>query len=591
MSWPVTVWKRWLVTLLFDKMGPDRATRLLLARKRILARFGLIPGPASFWEGEPASILRSNRRLSALEAIVSARTIGGRISDVELERLYVLGPSVRKAIWIGGRREFEQVAGVLAAAGAKQVERYHHCNEERTFSQPIPIDVDTVIIDPFVLPPIDVRALSANLGPGQRLVSIKTTPRKSIKEKIEAGERLGVVMLNDLGFQGGAGIALRRQAQSFLLLGWDVVVVCWSPGSDVAEPRVCGQQFTGRWGGVHSLLDAHRATGLSDTQIIAKITAAVNAIEPDLVIVGNLHGASWPVDVMAELRDCGAVVIAYMHDVHWATGRCAYPGSCSLYLEGCDATCPTAGQYPRLNPNKIASAWQHRADIFTGEKAIPLVGNSRWTTELARLRFGSTGRIDTIRLALDHKLFTPINQRLARRLLGLNENGFLVLLGAQSIKDPRKGGPAFSKIHHALRNRSDIGMLLFGHHSERLSCTKSFGLVADEGRMPLIYSAADVFVGTATEEAFGQTLLEAASCGVPTIAFRVGGVSDAVQDQTTGVLLDDFSAEAAVDWIERLQRDEETRCALGSAARKMVQERFTLFHQAKAWVAYLKQAS
>ena len=73
--------------------------------------------------------------------------------------------------------------------------------------------------------------------------------------------------------------------------------------------------------------------------------------------VGNLHAANWPFSLLPALRGIGCRVITFLHDAYLYTGRCAYPGTCQLYLAGCNDTCPTADQYPKLAPERIAGAW------------------------------------------------------------------------------------------------------------------------------------------------------------------------------------------------------------------------------------------
>lgn len=64
----------------------------------------------------------------------------------------------------------------------------------------------------------------------------------------------------------------------------------------------------------------------------------------------------------------------------------------------------------------------------------------------------------------------------------------------------------------------------------------------DEGSLDLAYSAASVHVFPIREipgdvEGFGMVALEAAAHGAPTVAFRVGGVPDAVADNVSGYLI------------------------------------------------------
>ena len=57
--------------------------------------------------------------------------------------------------------------------------------------------------------------------------------------------------------------------------------------------------------------------------------------------------------------------------------------------------------------------------------------------------------------------------------------------------------------------------------------------------LPLYYSAADLFALPSRYESFGMTAIEAAACGLPTLAFDVGGLSQAVREGVSGHLIRD----------------------------------------------------
>jgi glycosyltransferase involved in cell wall biosynthesis len=273
-----------------------------------------------------------------------------------------------------------------------------------------------------------------------------------------------------------------------------------------------------------------------------------------------------------------------MHDTYWVTGRCAQPESCTLFRTGCDARCPTANEHPRLEPDKIAAAWAERAGLFSGPSAIPLVANSRWTRDIVVQRFGDAARSEIVRLGIDHRLFAPLDKSAARRMLGIPNNKAIVVMGAVDINDRWKGGPIFKAVHGALCDRSDVGLVLFGRASETLSSARSFGFVRDEGMMALIMNCADLFISTATAESFGQTLLEASACGVPSVALRVGGVEDVIDHGRTGLLVDKQSATDILKAVDELIANPRLRTELGKNARAKVERDFTLACQAEAWV-------
>jgi len=521
---------------------------------------------------------KSARRL---QSVMAARTVGGSVTTPELERIWGLAKRRARVLVIAEGPELEQLEIVLDAIAAR-VTSWNSLAASDVASLDTGRFGETARRSDYFAPPQPPAAMAEGAE----------RERRPIREMIAAGQPLRVVFMNDVGFQYGAGIAVKRQVASLLLKGWEVSVVACFPGMLVDPPAVTGVKRFQGWRGVHSVSEDHRRKGEDANQSIADVfLSTIRKIDPDVILTGNLHGTGIPLELARGLKATGKLVVSYMHDCFWATGRCAYPTTCQLYRTGCDATCPTPDEYPKLAPEKIAPAWRTKADIFTGAAGIPLVTNSGWTRDIAVQRYGDRARIDCVPLAVDHELFAPIPKAVARRLLGLPAEGAFVVMGAVDILNKWKGGDLFRKIHDMLEGRSDVSLLLYGQSSDLLRSKRSFGLVADERLMPLILSSADIFVGTATEEAFGQTLLEASACGIPVVAFDRGGVSDIVVNEETGLLVKNLDASELEAAINRLLADSSLRDTLGKNARKRVESRFTLAKQADAWTDYLQRLS
>lgn len=89
---------------------------------------------------------------------------------------------------------------------------------------------------------------------------------------------------------------------------------------------------------------------------------------------------------------------------------------------------------------------------------------------------------------------------------------------------------------------------------------------------------ADLLLLTSRTEGLPGVVLEAAAAGVPTIAFDVGGVSDVVQEGTTGFLVPRGDEEAFVGALFGAVEDRSGLRRMGSQARELVLGRFTLRH-------------
>ncbi len=80
------------------------------------------------------------------------------------------------------------------------------------------------------------------------------------------------------------------------------------------------------------------------------------------------------------------------------------------------------------------------------------------------------------------------------------------------------------------------------------------------------YRSADVVVMPSYSESFGLVALEAQACGTPVLAARVGGLSRAVSEGRTGLLVDGHMAGDWADALEVLYDDPVRRQDMGRAA-------------------------
>lgn len=95
--------------------------------------------------------------------------------------------------------------------------------------------------------------------------------------------------------------------------------------------------------------------------------------------------------------------------------------------------------------------------------------------------------------------------------------------------------------------------------------------------LPAYYGAADVATlpSTSRLEAFGIAALEAMSSATPVVATDIPGVTEVVEEDVTGLLVEPFSPRDLGTAIGALARDDKRREAMGLAARERVLARFT----------------
>jgi glycosyltransferase involved in cell wall biosynthesis len=77
-------------------------------------------------------------------------------------------------------------------------------------------------------------------------------------------------------------------------------------------------------------------------------------------------------------------------------------------------------------------------------------------------------------------------------------------------------------------------------------------------------------------ESFGLAIVEAMAMRVPVLSIRAWGPAETVDDGQTGVLVDRPDADRLAEAAVKLWRDPAGRAALGLAARRRVEQRFTV---------------
>ncbi|MFB6098931.1 MAG: glycosyltransferase, partial [Salinibacter sp.] len=118
-----------------------------------------------------------------------------------------------------------------------------------------------------------------------------------------------------------------------------------------------------------------------------------------------------------------------------------------------------------------------------------------------------------------------------------------------------------------------------------------------------MYSHAAVFVCPSVYEPFGIINLEAMACETPVVASRVGGIPEIVVPDETGLLVDvsptagkdvepanpEAFARGLADGVNALMADPERRNAMGTAARRRVEEHFSWTAIAEQTLGFYKE--
>jgi phosphatidylinositol alpha-1,6-mannosyltransferase len=215
----------------------------------------------------------------------------------------------------------------------------------------------------------------------------------------------------------------------------------------------------------------------------------------------------------------------------------------------------SAGSYPEDEARRLAG------DALGAVVQVPPgVDATRFAPLTAGARDATRARLG---LPVDGHLVVSVGRLVPRK-------GIDVLIGAVAMCGPRVG-PVTLAVAGEGRDAGRLRRLARRSGAE----VRFLGRVSEDDKVALL-GAADVFAqpcrsrwGGLEQEGFGIVFLEAAACGVPQVAGRSGGSSEAVASGTTGLVVDQPSEpDAVAAALVELLGDPQRRAQMGEAARR-----------------------
>jgi D-inositol-3-phosphate glycosyltransferase len=205
--------------------------------------------------------------------------------------------------------------------------------------------------------------------------------------------------------------------------------------------------------------------------------------------------------------------------------------------------------------------------------------------ELIELYDADPERVAVVHPGVDVDVFRSGRQREARQLLGVPDDAALLLFAGriQPLKAPDvviKAAALMLQRDPSLRERLVVAIVggASGTGLERPGALSDLSVelgvedvvrfVPTVGQRELAdwYAAASVVCVPSHNESFGLVAIEAQACGTPVVAARVGGLSTAVSDGVSGILIDGHDPADYAAALHPLLTDPELREAMSHKA-------------------------
>jgi glycosyltransferase involved in cell wall biosynthesis len=261
----------------------------------------------------------------------------------------------------------------------------------------------------------------------------------------------------------------------------------------------------------------------------------VNNSDADLV---HLH---WVQGEMLSIADIGRIekpIVWTLHDM-WAFCGAEHVAWDERWREGY-----RRDNRPEHEAGFDLNRWSWRRKLKHWRRPMQIVAPSNWLANCARESILMRDwPVAVIPNCLDTDRWKPIDQALARELLGLPSDVPLILCGSHGANSAHHKG--FDLLAAALGRLRDevpgmelvvVGELAPQNPPDLGVPIHYTGHLHDDLSLRAFYSAADTVVVPSRQENLPNMAIEAQACGVPVVAFSIGGIPDIVEHGITGYL-------------------------------------------------------
>lgn len=292
--------------------------------------------------------------------------------------------------------------------------------------------------------------------------------------------------------------------------------------------------------------------------------------EADIV---HLHWAAGFLDYLSFFKNNKKPVIWTLHDLNPFSGIFHYENDLLKNLK----------YYQFLDEETKYKKFEYlkKANNLTFVSVSDWIRNKFLSSEVANI-FPCT----KISNGIDLTIFKPRSKSYLREKFSLPVDKKVILFVSENIENERKGFKYLIKALNAV-DKSNILLCVLGNSKSIESLdgfdVHHFGFVEDEHILSQIYSLADLFIITSLEDNFPNTILEAASSGLPVAGFRTGGISEMVIQNQTGLLADLKDVGQLIDNINSLIEDENRLMSYSANSRKFAEKNFNLDKMVKQY--------
>ena len=400
-----------------------------------------------------------------------------------------------------------------------------------------------------------------------------------------------VLHINQSDISGGAAIAGYRLHQGLLEQGIDSKMLVGTMKTD--SDRIASFPRKSRF--ENQLNRFTKYSGLNYINLFSSFNIPKHNFYQDADILNfhNLHTGYFNYLAISALTKTKPAIFT-LHDMWSFTGHCAYSYDCDRWKIGC-GKCPYPETYPAIYRDSTSLEWKLKNWVYS-KSNLTIITLSNWLTEQSKTSMLNRFPIYHIPNGIDTNSYQPLDRLLCKAVLAIPRNKRVLLFGADSLKDQRKGGDLLLKTLQQLPRflKSETVLLTFGNGGETITSelgmqTINLGYINSDRLKSIAYSAADLFIFPTRADNLPLVLQESMACGTPMVSFDIGGVPDLVRHMVTGYLAKSEDAKGFCKGIVMLLEDDQLRQTMSVNCRAIALAEYSLKLQAKRYTELYKK--
>ena len=232
--------------------------------------------------------------------------------------------------------------------------------------------------------------------------------------------------------------------------------------------------------------------------------------------------------------------------------------------------------------------WNNRKHLIKAKEKIyknsdlQIISTSNWFLHEAANSILKNQKHHLIYNGINENIYKPFDKQKIRKKLGLPKDKKIITFMASGGRlNKQKGWRYAQEVIENYKKNNNILFVCVGSTIKdsklRNNNIRYIDYINNEVELAMYHSASDIFLNPSEAEAFCLILIQAMSCGVPSVTFPTGVAKDAIDHKKNGYLATYQNGQDLINGINYiLNLTKKQKKIMDELSRQKVREKFTL---------------